>query len=69
MTERGWEAVTFEGVRRAQLRDQMRLTPTERLRWLEEALRFAATAKQSRPSTAAAGAAAGKHGGGAALDP
>lgn len=42
MSERGWEAVTFEGVRRAQLRDQMRLSPEERLRWLEEALEFAA---------------------------
>jgi hypothetical protein len=28
MTEPGWDAVTYEGVRRAHLRDQMRLTPT-----------------------------------------
>lgn len=46
MTERGWDAVTYEGVRRAQLRDQMRLTPSERLRWLEEALRFAAMVRR-----------------------
>jgi hypothetical protein len=48
MAERGWDAVTFEGVRRAQLREQMRLTPEERLRWLEEALKFAAEAERSR---------------------
>lgn len=53
MTERGWDAVTFEGVR-AQLREQMRLTPAERLRWLEEALRFAAMAQQRRDSNRAA---------------
>jgi hypothetical protein len=51
LTERSRDAVTFEGVRRAQLREQMRLTPGERLRWLEDALRFAAMAQRraSRP--------------------
>lgn len=48
MSERGWDAVTFEGVRRAQLRDQMRLTPAERLRWLEEALEFVARVRAER---------------------
>lgn len=51
MTERTWDAVTFDGVRRAQLREQMRLTPTERLRWLEEALQFAAMARRTRASS------------------
>jgi hypothetical protein len=48
MTERGWEAVTFEGVRRAQLHEQMRLTPAERLRWLEEALELVARLQAER---------------------
>lgn len=41
MAAEDWSAVTWEGARRAQLRDQARLTPEERLRWLEEALELA----------------------------
>lgn len=41
MAAEDWSAVTWEGARRAQLRDQARLTPAERLRWLEEALELA----------------------------
>lgn len=41
MAAEDWSAVTWEGARRAQLRDQARLTPEERLRWLEEALKLA----------------------------
>lgn len=52
MTEHGWDAVTFEGVRRAQLRDHMRLTPAERLRWLEEALELVARVRAERSGPA-----------------
>lgn len=41
MAVEDWSAVTWEGARRAQLRDQARLTPDERLRWLEQALELA----------------------------
>ena len=44
MASDGWETVTFDGARRAQLRDQSRLDPAERLRWLEAALELAALA-------------------------
>lgn len=47
MAAEDWSAVTWEGARRAQLRDQARLTPEKRLRWLEEALELAS--RELRP--------------------
>lgn len=42
-----WDAMTWEGARRAQLEAQAAATPAVRLRWLEEALIFVAAAKKS----------------------
>jgi predicted RNase H-like HicB family nuclease len=48
----------------AQLREQMRSTPEERLRWLEEALEFAARAKRARHRQTALQRRAGPRSGG-----
>ena len=37
----GWDAVSWEGVERAQLKTMLAATPAQRLAWLEEAMRLA----------------------------
>ena len=49
VSERGWKVHEAE-----QRRAWLRLTPAERLAWLEEAKRFAEAAKRARKTSAAA---------------
>lgn len=37
----GWDAASWEGAERAQLKTMLAATPAERLAWLEEAMRLA----------------------------
>ncbi|MGB5267186.1 MAG: hypothetical protein WBN30_11385 [Polyangiales bacterium] len=48
MSEQGWKVHEAE-----QRRAWLRLTPAERLAWLEEAKRFAEAAKRARKTSAA----------------